>query len=173
MARLVIRTADELMTLDSLERQAARRAARQAPLFRRILLAFVERGGPIAVGDLLADSSDQRPDAVRDALVALDHEDLIRVRGDEVDIAYPFSAAATPFLVRLPGGRDRYACCAMDALGIAPMLGQPVEIRSRCHHCGSVLELSATPDGPRLDADGVMLWLGKRSDERCKVADSL
>lgn len=164
MASLVIKTAEEFMGLDSLERQAARRAARQRPLVRQIFQRFVERGGPVAVRDLVADHH---------ALVALDEEDLIRLRGDDVDIAYPFSAVPTPFLVRLSAGRERYACCAVDALGIAPMLGEDVEIRSRCHHCGDPLEFSTTPHGPRPEADGVMLWLGKRGDDRGKVADSL
>ncbi len=71
------------------------------------------------------------------------------------------------------GGGDRYACCAVDALGLAPMVGQRVEIRSRCHHCGTPLEVSATPAGPEPEADGVMLWIGARADDRRKVADSL
>src|SRR5712692_1315065 len=82
-------------------------------------------------------------------------------------------SAPTPFVVRLPGGEERYACCAIDALGIAPMLGQRVEIRSRCHHCKTPLEFRAAPDGPGTDADGVMLWLGKRAKDRRRVADSL
>ena len=103
----------------------------------------------------------------------LDNDDLIRIRDGQIDVAYPFSASPTPFLVRLAGAKERYACCAMDALGIAPMVGQPVEIRSRCHHCTMPLEFSVSPDGPGTEAEGVMLWLGKRTDERCKVADSL
>lgn len=90
-----------------------------------------------------------------------------------MDLAYPFSASPTPFVVRLPDGRERYACCAMDALGMAPMLGQRVEIRSRCHHCGTPLEFSAAPPGPGSEAEGVMLWFGERGDVRDKVADSL
>jgi hypothetical protein len=49
---------------------------------------------------------------------------LIRIRDGHVDLAYPFSASPTAFVVRLPDGRERYACCATDALGIAPMVGQ-------------------------------------------------
>ena len=98
---------------------------------------------------------------------------LLRVRDGRVDIAYPFSTSPTPFVVRAPGGREWYACCAMDALGIAPMLDQPVQIRSRCHHCGMPLDFSAGPSGPGPDAQGIMLWIGKRGDYRCKVADSL
>ncbi len=173
MANLVIMTADELKALDPLERQAARRAARRRPLVRLILGTFLQRGGPIAVGDIIAGSPEAPAEALHDALVALDDDDVIRVRAGQIDIAYPFSAAPTPFRVRLSGGRDRYACCAMDALGMAPMVGEAIEIRSPCHHCGAPLEFSATPGGPGPDADGVMVWFGKRGDERCKVADSL
>jgi hypothetical protein len=113
------------------------------------------------------------PDAVRQALAALDDDDLIRVRAGHVDLAYPFSASPTAFAVRLPDGGERFACCAVDALGMAPMAGRPVRIRSRCHHCGVPLDFSATPDGPGTDARGVMLWIGRRAEERYKVADSL
>jgi hypothetical protein len=170
---LAIKTAEEFKTLDSLERQASRRADRETPLVQQILRLFVDGGGPIPVADIAAASRDSPAAAIHDTLGALDDADLVRVRDGYVDIAYPFSASPTPFVVRLPGGRERYACCAMDALGIAPMLGQPVQIRSRCHHCGMPLDFSADPSGPGPDADGLMLWLGKRDDERCKVADSL
>jgi hypothetical protein len=173
VATLVIKTADELKAVDSLERQAARRAARERPLVRHILNTFVERGGPIPLDDIIAASPDTPPEAIHDALIALDEKDLIRLRAGHVDLAYPFSAAPTPFLVGLPGGRERYTCCAMDALGIPPMVGQAVEIRSQCYHCGASLEFSAAPHGVGPDAVEVMVWFGERGDERCKVADSL
>ncbi len=174
MAILEIKTADELIDQDLEARWTTRRAARQTHVFQRILRTFLERGGPIHVDGIVAAAVQDGPaEAVHQALVALDGDDLIRIRGGQVDIAYPFSAAPTPFVVRLPGGEERYACCAIDALGIAPMLGQRVEIRSRCHHCKTPLEFRAAPDGPGTDADGVMLWLGKRAEDRRRVADSL
>src|SRR2546426_11238248 len=143
----MIMTADELKALNSLERQAGRRAARQQTLARLILRTFLQRGGPIPVGDIVAGSPDGRAEAVHDALVALDDDDLIRVRAGQIDLAYPFSGTPTPFRLRLSGGRERYACCATDALGIAPMVGEPVEITSSCHHCGAPLKFTATPHG--------------------------
>ncbi len=172
MAELVILTADELKALNSLERQAARRAAREQPLAQLILRAFLQRGSAIPVEDVIG-SPEHAVDAAYDALAALDDDDLIRIRTGLIDMAYPFSAAPTPFRVLVSGGRDRYACCATDALGFAPMIGEAVEIRSPCHHCGAPLELSATPDGPGPDADGVMVWFGKRGDESCKAFDSV
>lgn len=172
MANLVILTADELKALHPLERQAARRAAREQPLAQLILRTFLQRGGSIPVENVIG-SPDSHTAAAYDALVALDNDDLIRVRAGQIDMAYPFSAAPTPFRVRVSGGRERYACCATDALGIAPMIGEAIEIQSQCHHCGTPLDLSATPDGPGPDADGVMVWFGKRGDETCKAVDFL
>ena len=53
MANLMILTADQLKALSPLERQAARRAARQQPLTRLILRTFLQRGGPIPVEDII------------------------------------------------------------------------------------------------------------------------
>ncbi len=161
MTGFEIRTAEEFAAHDFQSLWLARRAARERPEFRRVLRLFVERGGPVPV------------DEISPALVALDDEDLIRIRGGKIDVAYPFTASPTPFVVRLPDGQDRFACCAVDALGIAPMIGQPVEIRSRCHHCGAPLDLTSTPEGPRPEGSDVMLWIGQRADDRCKIADSL
>jgi len=172
LATLVILTAEELKALNPLDRQAARRGARQQPLARLILRTFLERGGPIPVEDIIG-ASPGEPGTIHDALVALDDEDLIRIRTGQIDLAYPFSAPPTPFRVRLSGGRERYACCATDALGFAPMVGEPVEIASSCHHCGEPLRFATTPRGLAPDAESVMVWFGKRGDEACKAFDSL
>ena len=168
MANPVIMTADELKGLNSLERQLARRTARQQPLVRLILSTFVQRGGPIPINDIVTSTPDGQ-----EALRALDADDLIRVRAGQVDMAYPFSAAPTPFRVRLSTGGERYACCATDALGIAAMIGEPIDITSACHHCGESLRFAATPDGVGSNAEGVMVWFGKRGDDGCKAFDSL
>jgi hypothetical protein len=103
LANLLILTADELKALHPLERQAARRAARQQPLVRLILRTFLQRGGPIPVEDIVSSSPDSRAVAVHDALAALDDDDLIRVRAGRIDVAYPFSGVPTPFRLRLSG----------------------------------------------------------------------
>jgi hypothetical protein len=173
VATLVIKTARELIERESLVRQASRRAARQTALVQDILRRFVHRGGPIPVEHLVAPADGKSATEIYAALTRLDDEDLIRIRGGYIDIAYPFSASPTAFVVRLPNGQKRYACCAMDALGIAPMLDQPIHIRSRCHDCEMQLEFSVLPREPGPDAAGVMMWFGARGDERRKVADSL
>lgn len=170
---LKIKTADELIDPELEARWAARRAARQTDVLRQILRIFIDRGGPVPVDAITAALPDHQPEAVRHSLIALDEDDLIQIREGRVDIAYPFSAMPTSFVAHLVDGRERYACCAIDALGIAPMLGRRMHIRSECHHCRTVLEFSVDPDGPGSDADGVMVWVGKHARGQRRIATSL
>lgn len=159
-----IKTAEELIDPGLEARWAARRTVRQGHVLRRILRIFVEQGGPIPVEQIAAAVPDRAPADVWETLAALDEEDLIQVHEGRVDIAYPFSASPTPFVVRLAAGQERYACCAIDALGVAPMLGQRVDIRSHCHHCGASLELAVTPGGPEGGAERIMVWVAERAE---------
>ena len=173
MAILAIKTAEELTNPTLEARWTARRAARETDVLQRILRTFVDRGGPVPVEDIVLAFQDRRVEEIHDALIALDADDLIRVREAHVDIAYPFSAAPTPFVVRLPDGTDRYTCCAINALGIAPMLGQRVHIRAWCHDCSTPLDFSADPEAPGPGAAGVMVWVGQHAEDRGRVFDSL
>jgi hypothetical protein len=82
-----------------------------------------------------------------------------------VTLAYPFAAGPNAFGVTLGGGRARYACCAIDALGIAAMLGERIEVRSRCHHSGTPLAFAVDPAGPEPAARAVMVWVGERDPD--------
>ena len=114
-----------------------------------------------------------------DDLTKLDEDDLIQLADGVVEIAYPFSARPTPFVVRLRDQRERFVCCAIDALGMASMVGDPVDVLGRCHHCGDSLSLDVHPEGPGPLADGVMVWVGRRCEgergpprgsERCSTS---
>ena len=169
-----IRTAAELIALDVEGRGAARRAARETTLMQCVLLTFVDRVGSVSVDEIVSAFPTQAPESLVEALAKLDREDLVRIDAGRVDLAYPFSAAPTAFVVELAEGRgQRYVCCAIDALGMAAMLGRPVRIRSQCHHCGAPMELSVDPSGPRPGAEGVMVWVGKRAEDERRACDSL
>src|SRR2546428_12452789 len=120
MATLEIKTAAELTDPALEARWAARRAARETEVLQRILRTFVDRGGPIPVEEIVLAFHDRPVDEIHDALIALNSDDLIRIRDGHVGVAYPFSAAPTPFVVRLPDGNARYNCCPVDGLRIAP-----------------------------------------------------
>lgn len=168
-----IRTAAELIALDMEGRQTDRRAARESRLMRTVFRAFVETGSA-RVEEIAAAFRDRPAESVLEQLARLNEEDLIRIRDGRVDLAYPFSASPTPFVVDLGGRRgERYACCAIDALGLASMLGQSVRIRSRCHHCAAPLELSVDPSGPGPEAAEVMVWVGRRAKDERRACDAL
>ena len=150
---LQIKTAAELVDPELEARWTKRRVARETEILQAILRLFVERPGPIAVEEFIRAFRKGAPDENRAALTRLDE-----------DVAYPFSTIPTSFVVHLSGRGDRYVCCAIDALGVAPMLGESVRIRSGCHHCAEPLEFSADPSGPGPGAKGVMMWAGKRCD---------
>lgn len=163
---LPVRTAAELMADADFEarwreRESIGPAARAA--LREILARFAAAGGPIDVAAL------PHPAA---AVAELDTRDLVYVQDGRVVLAYPWSGTPTAFVMRLSGGRQRWACCAIDALGIAAMLGEPVQVHTRCHHCDEPLHLDVGPHGPAGDA-GVFAWVGKREDLRGKACTAL
>jgi len=66
------------------------------------------------------------------ALVALARHDLVHAdEGGRPVVAYPFSSEARGHRVLIAGRHRVQAMCAIDALGIAPMLEMPIEIVSR------------------------------------------
>ena len=102
----------------------------------------------------------------------LDEKDMIVLEGHEIPVAYPFSARPTACAVKLADGRERFACCATDALGIAAMLSARIQIRSHCHHCGQPIDLAADATGP-LDAAEIMVWIGKRDESEQRACTGL
>lgn len=148
---LPIATAAALSGSELVASWLARRAERRGPqgaVMRAVFQRFVDEGGPVAVAAVEAALPGHPPGAVRQALRDLDAADLLQLRDDRIEVAYPFASRPTPFEVWLPDGRVRYACCAIDALGLGPMLARRVRVVSECHHCGERLALDVGPEGP-------------------------
>ncbi len=170
---LTIKTAEELIDPELEARWERRRTPSQADVLRYILRRFIDRAGPVTADEVQRAFPDRSRESVVRTLTTLDQDDLILLRDEEVVLAYPFSAVPTAFTVVLTGGEGRYACCAIDALGIAAMVGQRIEIRSLCHHCREPLVFAASARGPEPDAGGIMVWVGERDEPDRRVCDSL
>lgn len=84
--------------------------------------------------------------AALDALVAGDWAG--RDQDGAIAALYPFSTVPTPVRVRLDRS-ERYAMCAIDALGIAPMLDRETVIESACPVCDAAIALTVGPEGVR------------------------
>src|SRR5437764_10678404 len=83
-----------------------------------------------------------------EALVALARDDLVHTDGDgRPVVAYPFSARDRGHRILIDGLHEVEAMCAIDALGIAPMLERPIEIRSRDPISGGEIHVQLHPEG--------------------------
>ena len=86
----------------------------------------------------------ERVDALLDELVVGDWAGLDQ--GGALGVLYPFSVAPTGVRVQVRRV-ERHAMCAIDALGVAPMLGEAVAIAGACAYCAAPLRVRATPAG--------------------------
>jgi hypothetical protein len=97
---------------------------------QRVLRAFAETGQPpsaAALAEAAAPYGASGPEVMRQLHAA----DFLRLDPcGAISAAYPFSPAPTRHLVTISGGPQVYAMCAIDALGIAAMLGKTVTISS-------------------------------------------
>jgi hypothetical protein len=131
----------------------ARRARLSEPereLYFWILRRFASDGRPSS--EELRAAAEQLGLEADSALETLAREDLVHLGADgEIAVAYPFSGRPTTHRVRFPGGHEVDAMCAIDALGVAPMSGEAIEIASRDPVSGDEIR-------GRVAADGSVEW---------------
>lgn len=124
----------------------ARLADAERKLYFWILRRFATSSRPSSA-ELREEAGRLGADVER-ALTTLAREDLVHLGPDgEITVAYPFSGRPTAHRVRFPSGHQVDAMCAIDALGIAPMFGEPIEITSRDPLSGDEVRAQLTPDG--------------------------
>jgi hypothetical protein len=127
-------------------RRRARLSASERELYFWILRHFAGRGRPSRAE--LGTAAARRGADTACALRTLAREDLVHVdEAGEITVAYPFSGRETAHRVRFPSGHETFAMCAIDALGIAPMFSQPIEIVSRDPQSAEAFRAQLAPDG--------------------------
>ncbi|GAA3367514.1 hypothetical protein GCM10020367_66750 [Streptomyces sannanensis] len=134
------------------------RAVQQA-----VLRHFAETGAAPALGVVDPVAAPYGRTA-REALAELAREDFLTVddRG-RIRAAYPFSAAPTAHRVRIDGGTEAWAMCAIDALGIPAMIGRDVVISSADPVTGEPVIVSTTGRKTVWEPAGVVVFLGCRT----------
>ncbi|MDH3668666.1 MAG: alkylmercury lyase family protein [Paracoccaceae bacterium] len=143
-------------------------STRERQLHLAILEWFAGRGSAPSTEDLVGKLS-VSADRVWRHLDSLNARDLIVLRDRAIDVAYPFTTRKTPHVVEANGVKNR-AMCAIDALGIAAMLGTRTRIRSKCHLCCEEIDLSvAAEPEPVVDTqpDSALVWAGVQSIDGC------
>ena len=130
--------------------RCGRLADAERELYFWILRRFATAGRPSSEGVHAA--AEQLGIDAEQTLETLAREDLVHRGSDgEITVAYPFSGRATAHRARFPGGHEIDAMCAIDALGIAPMFGEPVEVESRDPISGKGIRA-------RVETDGAAEW---------------
>jgi len=124
--------------------RTARLSREQRQLYHWILQRFAQAAPPTPAR--LAEQAravDLEPSA---AFATLAREDLIHTDDDgAVLVAYPFSTQPRGHRVTIDERLTVEAMCAIDVLGIAPMLNQPVEINSHDPLTGHEIWLRVSP----------------------------
>lgn len=93
----------------------------------------------------LSEAMDRPLAEIRAALERLAAARMLVLREGEILMAGPFSAVPTPFRVTT-AHFSGYGNCIWDALGIAGMLQQDVEVDTSCGDCGAAMHV-AVRDG--------------------------
>ena len=112
-----------------------------------ILRRFADTGRPSM--EALRGAAAEVGAKLTDALETLAREDLVHLRGGEIAVAYPFSGRPTTHRVRFQSGHEAFAMCAIDALGIAPMLNEPIRVRATDPATGDGIEVALGSNGER------------------------
>lgn len=150
-----------IKTLDEMTAYLSKIRGSSTDLVREEVLRSFVRCGHAPDAESVSQSLGLSSDTVKAAFKILARADLVVIGTDNGPIsAYPFSGTPTAHKVYLETGSTVYALCAIDALGMASMLDQPVNISSSCRQCGSDLEISVDPAGEVTKAPtGVLVWL--------------
>jgi hypothetical protein len=160
----------EITVVDARWAQVGRMPVKEKRVLREVLLCLA--GGRAPDAENLARRTSMSLAEVRRTLRVLDGRDFLAVNGDEVRAAYPFTVDEVPHEVRSSHGLAR-ANCAVDALGAGAMLGETIEVRSRCAHCGEPIRLrgkegfQGSPEKPVVFLPPLEILQGKAVDDLC------
>lgn len=129
-------------------------------VYQAVLRSFATTGHapPAAELTILATGSGRTHTEI---LAALHHLDAIRLGTDgQVSVAYPFSARPTRHRVRINNQVDVHAMCAIDALGVAPMLERDTRIESTDTTSGQPVTVTSTAGHTSWDPPEAVVFLG-------------
>ena len=103
---------------------------------------FRDHAAPPLVEQLMIEFGLTRAETVAVLRGVAESRGVAVVKGtSRILMAWPFSAIATPFVVRA-NGINYYANCSWDAIAFHAMLGEaPIRIDSYCHHCARPIEI--------------------------------
>lgn len=136
-----------------------------------VLSQFAETGRPPSRAELvrLATEHGADPQAVLTELVESDV--VLFDAAGEVRAAYPFSPTPTAIQVSRSDGPTVYAMCAIDALGMSAMLGQPTVVTAAEPDTGRRVTVEVDHDRAHWTPPTAVVYNGALDDPCCPAAD--
>ncbi len=128
-----------------------------------IIASIRNRGSVPTIAQVANDMGADQPSvrASFDRMIAA-HVFIPQRDSSEILSYNPFSAEKTDFRVR-SGGREWWALCGWDALGIPAALGVAGRVESFCADCGEPIVIDVDRDGTPSANSGVVLHVGVRA----------
>jgi alkylmercury lyase len=156
-----------------LDRWSHRLAADEDLIWRTLLRLYADRGRPPPIAEI-ADATTIAAGGLAIVLRGLESRDLVRLdpSSAEIELAYPFTEAATGHRVEL-NGRALHALCAIDALGVAAMYGTDTIVSSSCRLCGEAIRVTTMDKGRALasaNPSDSVVWYDFAYDGCCAAA---
>lgn len=132
-------------------------------LQQAVLRSFAATGTPPSA-ELLAKAAAPFGVTAPEVVAELARQDfLVLDEAGQICGAYPFSAVATPHRVRIGGRVEVHAMCAIDALGIPPMLAADAVITSADPMSGAPVIIAVTGGRAVWEPPGAVVFSAVRA----------
>ncbi len=113
-------------------------------------------------------------ECLRQVLAELAEGDYLCLdQGGRITAAYPFSATATPHTAQITGGPVAFSMCAIDALGIAEMLGAGVLVKSADPSTGEPISVAVDGSSAVWEPDTAVVFAGYAARECARPAAAI
>ncbi len=126
-----------------------------------VLKEFAASGRPPTLQEIKEGLALPSVEVVSQAIGKLEAADVLSAQGGVIVSAYPFSAVETRHRVVFDDGREVYALCATDALGIHFMMNEDITVMSRCPRCESQITVVVKSGGiDSYSPEGIIEFVG-------------
>jgi len=133
-------------------------------LVRQAIAASIRRRGVVPTIAQIASDMGAAPAAVDASFARMiaAHVFIPKRESREIYSYNPFCAEPTDFRVR-SDGREWWALCGWDALGIPAALGAAGTVETSCADCGDRIVIDVDRDGTAVSNGGAVLNIGVRA----------
>ena len=153
------------------ERLAALNLSLEEEQIRKcVLRRFATNGKPPTFKEIIEELRLPSIAVVKQTIRKLQGADTLSTSGEKILTSYPFSAAETSHRVAFIDGREVFALCTTDAIGVHFLLHEDITVFSRCPECDEQLTI-AMKNGQLSNCKppGIIEFVSRRSQCGCNA----